>query len=278
MKNAIKLGNCTYALTAKEIVINRNEETGNTLSLTYETPEEQALATLPAIGSKTSLLKGVILDKASISHGEAGIATVKLDYVKDVVDEDDEDSGSDEEGTIVEQTLDGSVTDEPILTHSLCKKLNAAAVIYLKAIQDGTPMWEEVPELNSDGSPIMDGDKPKKKSLNELTAKHTTKAGIVLDLVKKGVQSYRSPSATWTERRVVKGQLSGSGIGTPLKPSIDVSGVGKISKPTDAPTPKGRNWLLVGKNLSSNGDGTWTQTSVWEMSGPDGWDESLYGG
>ncbi len=271
----ITYGNCTYSLTAKKITINRNEDTGNTLTLTYETPEEQALSTLPATGSETSILAGVILDKIDISYGDAGIATITLSYVTDITSREDYDEN---EGVIVEQTLEGSVTDEPILTHSNLEDLDDDTMSYLKSLVDGMSEWDYVVVLDSDGKPQEENGKPKEKTLRELLNAKGSGIKTILGLVRKGVQSYRSPSATWTEKRIIKGLLTGSANSTLSKPTIDVSDVGKISNPQDAPTPSGRNWLLVGKTLSNNSDGTWTQSSVWEMSGPDGWDENLYEG
>lgn len=262
--STIHIGNCSYALTKQEIVFNRNQDTGHSLTMSYETPEESVMATLPRLGSSTRILSGVILDKITVTYGEAGISKVKLDYAKDIKDEE-EDGEGDNEGTLVEQSLEGSVSDEPILTHPNCEGLGDDKLEYFKAIQDGARLWEKVTELNEDGSIKLYKGQPKQKTLRELTLGLGEKEKAIGRLLLQGVQSYRCPGATWREKRIAKSS------------EVNLGGLGSISTPKGAPSAKGRDWLMIGKSLSKNPDGrTWTIETIYEMSGPKGWDKSLY--
>lgn len=271
MKNTISHGNCDYVVTGKEYVYNRNQDTGNTLSITYEVPEEQSQRGLPALGGGTALMRGVVLDRISVTPSTAGMAVVRLEYAKaatdeDEEDEDDDDDDDDDEGKIVEQTLEGSVSDEPLLSHPKCTGISDAQFEYLKAVQDGARLWEKVTELNEDGSPKLDKNgSPVKKTLKQLIKDLGDNGKVVYGFIKKGIQSYRSPGATWREKRLAK---SGE---------VSIDGLGKIGSPSGAPTPAGRNWLMIGKTLSKNSDGkTWSIETVYELSGPNGWDKTLY--
>lgn len=276
MIKTVKIGNCTYALVSKEITLNRNRTTGDTVTLSYEVPEESALESVPALGSSTSVMSGVYLDKATITPGTAGMATVKLEYGNAVEsssggggdDGGDEEQGGTEpsEGNIVEQTLEGSVSDEPILTHPKLENLGDDQIEYLKAIQDGARMWEKVTVLNKDGSiKTNKAGFPMKKSLRSLVSDISGDEKDIGRLLLKGVQSYRCPGATWREKR----NASSS--------EVNISGLGKIAAPSGAPTPSGRNWLMIGKSLSKNSDGrSWTIETTYELSGPNGWEKSLY--
>lgn len=271
--NKITIGNCEYTLTGKEININADRETGNSASISYEVDEDSAMQTLPALGSGTSLLRGVNLDKISITPGIAGIAVVKLSYATPELEDPDDDDGGDggdggdeDEGTIVEQSLEGSVSDEPLLTHPKCAGIPDDELEYLKAVQDGARKWEKVAELEKDGKTKLDKNgQPIQKTLQELLAGASENSKVVLKMILRGIVSYRSPGATWREKRIAK---SGE---------INITGLGTIASPAGAPSPTGRNWLLVGKTLSKNSDGkSWTIESIYELSGPNGWDKTLY--
>lgn len=274
-------GNIAKVETEREYVFNYDSKTGNSLTVTYEVPEEKALASLPVMGSGTSLMSGVILRKATVKPGEGGIASIKLEYGKpddEEVEEDDTgdtDPGDsefpeDDEEDVVEQSLDGSVNDEPLLSHPKAQSgINDAQREYLKAVQDGTRLWELVNELNEDGSPKKDKDgQPVMKPLKQLLKNLSDNGKEVLKMLLQGIHSYRSPGATFREARMVRSS------------AVNLSGLGKIATPADAPTPSGRNWLLVGKSFSRTSSGKknrWRVETIYELSGASGWNKKLYG-
>ncbi|MBR3758515.1 MAG: hypothetical protein IKK62_08850 [Bacteroidaceae bacterium] len=274
-------GNTARVETEREYVFNYDSKTGNSLTITYEVPEEKALASLPVMGSGTSLMSGVILRKATVKPGEGGIASIKLEYGKpddEEVEEDDTgdtDPGDsefpeDDEEDVVEQSLDGSVNDEPLLSHPKAQSgINDAHREYLKAVQDGTRLWELVNELNEDGSPKKDKDgQPVMKPLKQLLKNLSDNGKEVLKMLLQGIHSYRSPGATFREARMVRSS------------AVNLSGLGKIATPADAPTPSGRNWLLVGKSFSRTSSGKknrWRVETIYELSGASGWNKKLYG-
>ena len=274
-------GNTARVETEREYVFNYDSKTGNSLTITYEVPEEKALASLPVMGSGTSLMSGVILRKATVKPGEGGIASIKLEYGKpddEEVEEDDTgdtDPGDsefpeDDEEDVVEQSLDGSVNDEPLLSHPKAQSgINDAHREYLKAVQDGTRLWELVNELNEDGSPKKDKDgQPVMKPLKQLLKSLSDNGKEVLKMLLQGIHSYRSPGATFREARMVRSS------------AVNLSGLGKIATPADAPTPSGRNWLLVGKSFSRTSSGKknrWRVETIYELSGASGWNKKLYG-
>lgn len=274
-------GNIAKVETEREYVFNYDSKTGNSLTVTYEVPEEKALSSLPVMGSSTSLLSGVILRKATVKHGEGGISSVRLEYGKpddEEVEEDDTgdtDPGDsefpeDDEEDVVEQSLDGSVNDEPLLSHPKAQSgINDAQREYLKAVQDGTRLWELVNELNEDGSPKKDKDgQPVMKPLKQLLKNLSDNGKEVLKMLLQGIHSYRSPGATFREARMVRSS------------AVNLSGLGKIATPADAPTPSGRNWLLVGKSFSRTSSGKknrWRVETIYELSGASGWNKKLYG-
>lgn len=274
-------GNTARVETEREYVFNYDSKTGNSLTITYEVPEEKALASLPVMGSGTSLMSGVILRKATVKPGEGGIASIKLEYGKpddEEVEEDDTgdtDPGDsefpeDDEEDVVEQSLDGSVNDEPLLSHPKAQSgINDAQREYLKAVQDGTRLWELVNELNEDGSPKKDKDgQPVMKPLKQLLKSLSDNGKEVLKMLLQGIHSYRSPGATFREARMVRSS------------AVNLNGLGKIATPADAPTPSGRNWLLVGKSFSRTSSGKknrWRVETIYELSGASGWNKKLYG-
>ncbi len=274
-------GNTARVETEREYVFNYDSKTGNSLTITYEVPEAKALASLPVMGSGTSLMSGVILRKATVKPGEGGIASIKLEYGKpddEEVEEDDTgdtDPGDsefpeDDEEDVVEQSLDGSVNDEPLLSHPKAQSgINDAQREYLKAVQDGTRLWELVNELNEDGSPKKDKDgQPVMKPLKQLLKNLSDNGKEVLKMLLQGIHSYRSPGATFREARMVRSS------------AVNLSGLGKIATPADAPTPSGRNWLLVGKSFSRTSSGKknrWRVETIYELSGASGWNKKLYG-
>lgn len=275
-------GNIARVETEREYVFNYDSKTGNSLTVTYEVPEEKALSSLPVMGSSTSLLSGVILRKATVKHGEGGISSVRLEYGKpdegeDAGGDNNGDSGSggselpdEDEEDVVEQSLDGSVNDEPLLSHPKAQSgINDAQREYLKAVQDGTRLWELVNELNEDGSPKKDKDgQPVMKPLKQLLKSLSDNGKEVLNMLLQGIHSYRSPGATFREARMVRSS------------AVNLDGLGKIGTPANAPTPSGRNWLLVGKSFSRTSSGKknrWRVETIYELSGASGWNKKLYG-
>ncbi len=272
--------------TAIEYTFNHDEETGNALSVTYEIPEGQAQASLPPLGSGTSEMAGVILTKATVTPGEGGIATVKLEYSKprdedeeggdDDENEDEEgDSGDgedkDEEEEVVEWSLEGSVNDEPLLAHPRAQaQITDDQREYLKAVIDGTRMWEKVAALQKDGSPLLDKDGAQvMKPLKELLKTSLSANGkAVLKFLMAGIHSYRSPAATYRETRVVRSS------------QVSLAGLGKIASPKGAPATPKRNWLLVGCSFSRTSQdkaGRWRVEYIYELSAEGGWNKDIYG-
>ena len=276
-------GNISKVETERELVFNYDSKTGNSVTITYEVPEDKAITSLPGLGSRTSLMPGVILKKATVKPGEGGIASVRLEYGKPEEAEEEEeeeesgggDSGDDNddenEADIIEQSLEGAVNDEPLLSHPKAQNgITDAHREYLKAVQDGVRMWELVTELNEDGSPKLDKDKqPIMRPLKKLLKGLSGNGQAVLKMIRNGIHSYRNPGATYREVRIVSSS------------QVNLNGLGAIASPSGAPTPKDRNWLMVGKSFSrSSGDKKrkWRVETIYELSAPGGWNKQLYGG
>lgn len=272
-------GNISKVETERELVFNYDPKTGNSVTITYEVPEDKAISSIPAMGSRTHLMSGVILKKATVKPGEGGIASIRLEYSKpDEAEEEEEESDNDNEdeekeeaGEIIEQSLEGSVNDEPLLSHPKSQSgINDAHREYLKAVQDGVRMWELVTELNEDGSPKLDKDKqPVQRPLKKLLKGLSANGQAVLKMIRNGIHSYRNPGATYRIVRIVSSK------------DVNLDGLGKIGSPEGAPTPQDRNWLMVGKSFSrssSDKKRKWRVESIYELSAPGGWNKQLYGG
>ena len=272
-------GNISKVETERELVFNYDPKTGNSVTITYEVPEDKAISSIPAMGSRTHLMSGVILKKATVKPGEGGIASIRLEYSKpdeaeeeeEESDNDNEDEEKEDEGEIIEQSLEGSVNDEPLLSHPKSQSgINDAHREYLKAVQDGVRMWELVTELNEDGSPKLDKDKqPVQRPLKKLLKGLSANGQAVLKMIRNGIHSYRNPGATYRIVRIVNSK------------DVNLDGLGKIGSPEGAPTPQDRNWLMVGKSFSrssSDKKRKWRVESIYELSAPGGWNKQLYGG
>lgn len=269
-------GNISKVETERELVFNYDPKTGNSVTITYEVPEDKAISSIPAMGSRTPLMSGVILKKATVKPGEGGIASIRLEYSKpdeaeEESDNDNEDEEKEDEGEIIEQSLEGSVNDEPLLSHPKSQSgINDAHREYLKAVQDGVRMWELVTELNEDGSPKLDKDKqPVQRPLKKLLKGLSANGQAVLKMIRNGIHSYRNPGATYRIVRIVNSK------------DVNLDGLGKIGSPEGAPTPQDRNWLMVGKSFSrssSDKKRKWRVESIYELSAPGGWNKQLYGG
>ena len=85
-------GHTGYTITALTIELSRDRETGDTVELTYEIPEGDALRSVPEMDSGIDVLSSVALSKAVITPGVVGGASVKLTYTKPKVEEEEEDS------------------------------------------------------------------------------------------------------------------------------------------------------------------------------------------
>ena len=276
-------GNTGYTITGLTIELSRDRETGDTVELTYEVPEDVAMSSIPEMDSSIDVLSSVALSKAVVTPGVAGMASVKLTYSKPVVEEDDDDntggsddgmSGSDEEdneeegswtlgGNKFTTSFDVTVVDQPILTHPKMASISGGQLEYLKAFMDGARLWELVPEVDGSGKPKLDSDGlPVMKQLGKLL-KTGSKA---FDLINKGVTAYKDIMATYTVRMTSRTDKS------------DISSVGKINNPPKAPKFPNRTWLQVSSNCSMNDDGkTYTIENTWLLSGLGGWDKDLYG-
>lgn len=279
-------GNTGYTITGLTIELSRDRETGDTVELTYEVPEDVAMSSIPEMDSSIDVLSSVALSKAVVTPGVAGMASVKLTYSKPVVEEEEEDdddntggsddgmSGSDEEdneeegswtlgGNKFTTSFDVTVVDQPILTHPKMASISGGQLEYLKAFMDGARLWELVPEVDGAGKPKLDSDGlPVMKQLGKLL-KTGSKA---FDLINKGVTAYKDIMATYTVRMTSRTDKS------------DISSVGKINNPPKAPKFPNRTWLQVSSNCSMNDDGkTYTIENTWLLSGLGGWDKDLYG-
>lgn len=277
-------GNTGYTITGLTIELSRDRETGDTVELTYEVPEDVAMSSIPEMDSSIDVLSSVALSKVVVTPGVAGMASVKLTYSKPVVEEEDDDdntggsddgmSGSDEEdneeegswtlgGNKFTTSFDVTVVDQPILTHPKMASISGGQLEYLKAFMDGARLWELVPEVDGSGKPKLDSDGlPVMKQLGKLL-KTGSKA---FDLINKGVTAYKDIMATYTVRMTSRTDKS------------DISSVGKINNPPKAPKFPNRTWLQVSSNCSMNDDGkTYTIENTWLLSGLGGWDKDLYG-
>lgn len=277
-------GNTGYTITGLTIELSRDRETGDTVELTYEIPEDLAMSSVPEMDSGIDVLSSVTLSKAVITPGVAGMASVKLTYSKPVVgaeeeeddddtdgsrEEDSDDGGNDEEGSWTiggnkfTTSFDVTVVDQPILTHPKMASISGGQLEYLKAFMDGARLWELVPEVDDSGKPMLDSDGlPVMKQLGKLL-KTGNKA---FDLINKGVTSYKDIMATYTVRQTSRSDKS------------DIDSVGTIGNPPKAPKFKDRTWLQVSSNCSMNDDGkTYTIENTWLLSGLGGWDKDLYG-
>lgn len=278
-------GHTGYTITALTIELSRDRETGDTVELTYEIPEGDALRSVPEMDSSIDVLSSVALSKAVITPGVAGVASVKLTYTKPKVEEEEEDSeggendseegegsgedGEGEEGSSPARTVsfttsfDVTVVDQPILTHPKMASISGGQLEYLKAFMDGARLWELVPEVDNAGKPKLDSDGlPVMKQLGKLL----NTGSKAFDLINKGVTAYKDIMATYTVRQTSRTDKS------------DISSVGTINDPPKAPKFPNRSWLQVSSNCSMNDDGkTYTIENTWLLSGLGGWDKDLYG-
>ena len=278
-------GHTGYTITALTIELSRDRETGDTVELTYEIPEGDALRSVPEMDSGIDVLSSVALSKAVITPGVAGVASVKLTYTKPKVEEEEEDSeggendseegegsgedGEGEEGSSPARTVsfttsfDVTVVDQPILTHPKMASISGGQLEYLKAFMDGARLWELVPEVDNAGKPKLDSDGlPVMKQLGKLL----NTGSKAFDLINKGVTAYKDIMATYTVRQTSRTDKS------------DISSVGTINDPPKAPKFPNRSWLQVSSNCSINDDGkTYTIENTWLLSGLGGWDKDLYG-
>ena len=278
-------GHTGYTITALTIELSRDRDTGDTVELTYEIPEGDALRSVPEMDSGIDVLSSVALSKAVITPGVAGVASVKLTYTKPKVEEEEEDSeggendseegegsgedGEGEEGSSPARTVsfttsfDVTVVDQPILTHPKMASISGGQLEYLKAFMDGARLWEMVPEVDNAGKPKLDSDGlPVMKQLGKLL----NTGSKAFDLINKGVTAYKDIMATYTVRQTSRTDKS------------DISSVGTINDPPKAPKFPNRSWLQVSSNCSMNDDGkTYTIENTWLLSGLGGWDKDLYG-
>ena len=278
-------GHTGYTITALTIELSRDRETGDTVELTYEIPEGDALRSVPEMDSGIDVLSSVALSKAVITPGVAGVASVKLTYTKPKVEEEEEDSeggendseegegsgedGEGEEGSSPARTVsfttsfDVTVVDQPFLTHPKMASISGGQLEYLKAFMDGARLWELVPEVDNAGKPKLDSDGlPVMKQLGKLL----NTGSKAFDLINKGVTAYKDIMATYTVRQTSRTDKS------------DISSVGTINDPPKAPKFPNRSWLQVSSNCSMNDDGkTYTIENTWLLSGLGGWDKDLYG-
>ncbi len=139
-----------------------------------------------------------------------------------------DDSDEESEADIIEQSLEGAVNDEPLLSHPKAPNgITDAHREYLKAVQDGVRMWELVTELNEDGSPKLDKDKhPIMRPLKKLLKGLSGNGQAVLKMIRNGIHSYRNPGATYREVRIVSSS------------QVNLNRLGAIASPSGAPAHK----------------------------------------
>ena len=278
-------GNTGYTITALTIELSRARETGDTVELTYEVPEDVAMSSVPEMDSGIDVLSSVALSRAVITPGVAGVASVKLTYTKPKVEEEEEeddntdnpedednpggdDNGGDDDDSSnravsFTTSFDVTVVDQPILTHPKMAGISGGQLEYLKAFMDGARLWELVPEVDNAGKPKLDSDGlPVMKQLGKLL----NTGNKAFDLINKGVTAYKDIMATYTVRQTSRTYKS------------NIDSVGTINDPPKAPKFPNRTWLQVSSNCSMNDDGkTYTIENTWLLSGLGGWDEDLYG-
>ena len=278
-------GNTGYTITALTIELSRDRETGDTVELTYEVPEDVAMSSVPEMDSGIDVLSSVALSKAVITPGVAGVASVKLTYTKPKVEDEEEDDdntddpedednpGGDDDGgddddssnraVSFTTSFDVTVVDQPILTHPKMAGISGGQLEYLKAFMDGARLWELVPEVDNAGKPKLDSDGlPVMKQLGKLL----NTGNKAFDLINKGVTAYKDIMATYTVRQTSRTDKS------------NIDSVGTINDPPKAPKFPNRTWLQVSSNCSMNDDGkTYTIENTWLLSGLGGRDEDLYG-
>lgn len=280
----ITIGNCGYTITAMSIEKCRDRATGDTVEITYEVPEDLALASIPSMDSKVDILSSVSLSKAVVTPGTAGITSVKLTYSKPPVEENEDDSGSDAGGgsgssgdseggggdngdsptrtSSYHTSLDITLVDQPILSHPKIAGASGSQLEYLKALLDGARMWELVPVVDNDGKPKTD----KKGRVLTRPLGKLLNGGKAVELINKGVTCYKDIMGVFTETYTTRSS------------KVDTSAVGTINTPSKAPKFKNRNWMLIARNSSLNDDGnSYTVSSTWMLSGLGGWDSDLYG-
>ena len=71
-------GNTGYTITGLTIELSRDRETGDTVELTYEVPEDVAMSSIPEMDSSIDVLSSVALSKAVVTPGVAGMAKADL--------------------------------------------------------------------------------------------------------------------------------------------------------------------------------------------------------
>jgi hypothetical protein len=87
-----------------------------------------------------------------------------------------------------------------------------------------------------------------------------------LAMMRKGIEAYLNPQAIHTEK------LTGVKI-----EAFDLSKIGKIDEPPDAPAIGDRTWLYLGASYDENDDGTYSGIRRWQASEDGGWNVKLYG-
>lgn len=96
--------------------------------------------------------------------------------------------------------------------------------------------------------------------------KQVVSGGNVTNVKWVGVRAYLNATATWRETRITKTRPS----------SLELSDIGTVDTPSGgAPTPTGRNWLFGSISYEQKGK-TYTIRREWLLSGPGGWNETIY--
>lgn len=152
-----------------------------------------------------------------------------------------------------EYDLQLQTVQEPILTHYKWAGLTDDSLLALKMLMDGYKRDE--PLVLSDGT----------RSTIYTQLKKMTSATQRVKLILAGVTSYNCPHAVLTVR-----------YKSTEVPAIATAGTIVPDVPGGFATPSGRNWYFHGPSWTMKGSELWV-TEVYELSGPGGWDEFIYG-
>lgn len=226
--------------------------TGKTEERQWSGPWEQMVQMFE--GLEYSFFKRLSATLVRVADGEFGELTATWTYYEagDGADGagDGVQPGADRDHP--EYDLQVQTVQEPILTHPKWAGLSDDKLTALKMLMDGYKKTEKF--VRDDGSSV--------RIYDEL---HGSGLGARIKLILQGVSAYNSPHIVLTVR--YKGTVV---------PSIATVGSIVADVPGGFKTPAGRNWYFHGPSWSMRGAELWI-TEVYELSGPGGWSDFIYG-
>lgn len=182
--------------------------------------------------------------------GDMGEMTVTRQRFRQATDGD----GAAEVGTIENPAYSCSFTvqADPLLLHPRYRStVSDEDAELLREVENGASLMEIVTYKGA------------KKTLREALAQLTGMAAELRGYYMRGVFQYHEVYADATAR---------------WKGNAATFEIGKICVPPgNPPTPSGRNWKCVGFGKETNGKDI-VYSARFQLSGPGGWDEKLYGG